>query len=75
MKQKAQILRFTIILIFFVILWALVFSPIIGTWANAGIAQNNLTGLEAFFYGNINLFIFIGLVVAMIAVGVYLSST
>ena len=68
MNNKAQQgpIGFFFIVIVFVILW---FTWIGGWLAQVGdtaINQDGLTGIEAFFYANLNLWVFIGLILGIL---------
>lgn len=71
-KGQQGILGFFVILGVFVVLWAL----FIGSWvAQIGadaIVTNNMTGFEAFIWGNLNLWILLGVLGAG-AGGVFLA--
>lgn len=38
----------------FVVFWALTFAPMLSYWGHAAVVNNNLTGIEALFYDNVN---------------------
>lgn len=51
----------------FVIGWALVFGPMLATWGADAVENNNLSGVEALFYYNLNVLIFVVLVIFILA--------
>jgi hypothetical protein len=53
----------------FLIVWFLVLASWINEIGQNMIDTNGLTGFYAFFYANLNLWIFIGVVIAMISWG------
>ena len=67
MNKKAQ--AGPIGFIFFVLVFLILWFVWIGKWiADEGeqiIIRNNLTGFEAFFFGNINLVVMIGLILGI----------
>ena len=64
MNKKAQVgaIGFILLVVIFVINWAIW----LGTWLSevgqVAIIENNLTGVEAFFFANLNLWVFIALI-------------
>ena len=51
----------------FVILWALGLGGLLKYWGQWGIATYGLTGLEALLLGNLNMVVFIGVILVNIA--------
>jgi hypothetical protein len=49
---KISIIFFSLV---FVILWALFFAAQLSFWGHQAVINGNLSGIEAFFYDNINL--------------------
>lgn len=49
----------------FVIMWALVFGQIFSEWGQRAITENSMIGIEAFLWGNLNLFIGVALLLVM----------
>lgn len=54
-------------LIIFVILWALYIGKWLSEWGRSAITTNGLTGLEAFFMANLNLWVVLGLIIGVMA--------
>ena len=69
MNKKAQAtpLAFIFLIMVFVILWFLWLGNFVGEVGANMVATNNLTGVEAFAFSNLNLIIFIGLVLGTMA--------
>ena len=67
MNRKAQAGPLALILMFilFVILWALWLGSFIQEWGARMITDNGLTGVEAFAVANLNLWIFLGLLISI----------
>lgn len=68
-NRRAQVGIFTLLFldIVFIVLWALVLGGLLTTFGAAAISDNSLTGLEAWFYGNLNLIVFIGFLLTNLA--------
>lgn len=68
MNKKAQggPIAFILGVIVFIILWAVFIGEWLADVGQDAIINGGLTGIEAFFYGNLNLFVFIGLVLGII---------
>lgn len=69
MNQKAQAgpIAFIIGIGLFIAFWAVLGTSFVGKWFNWGVSRNNLTGVEAFLMNNINLWIFIFLIIGVFA--------
>ena len=70
MNRQAQtgvLTYFTSVLVF-VIIWALWLGRHFSEWGANAVANNSLTGIEAFLFMNINLVIFFALLIASSAV-------
>lgn len=55
----------------FIIIWALFVAKLLNDWGQAAIANNSLTGIEAFFYANLNFVIGIVFLIAILAIGLW----
>lgn len=64
-KGQAGLLAFVFALIIFVIIWAIWFGKYLNETIAANIAANGITGIEAFLLVNMNLWIFLGLVISV----------
>ena len=62
-----------VVVIVFIALWFLFFAEAITFWSQQAIALNNLTGIEAFLFNNLNMFVFIMSIITLIA-GSYFAS-
>lgn len=51
----------------FILLWALVLGGWLADFGAAAVAQNSLTGGEAWLYNNLNLVVLVALTIAIIA--------
>ena len=49
----------------FVIFWALFFGQFFAEWGQRAITENSMVGIEAFLWGNFNLFIGLALIIVM----------
>ncbi len=71
-QRKAQgiisIIFFTLV---FIIIWGMFIAEQLTYWGQRAVIDNGLTGVEAFFYSNINLLIAIVLLIFILAVGYY----
>lgn len=67
-KGQAGIATYFFTVVIFVIIWALWLGKFLSDEGQRVIATHSLTGLEAFFYGNINLVIFFCLLLGTVAV-------
>lgn len=65
-KGQAGILVFILLVIAFILAWAYALGKIFRDYGLSVIASQNLTGLEALFFANINLIIGIVLLVAIL---------
>ena len=72
-KGQGGVLGFFFVLGVFILVWALFLANWFTQIGTGAIATNSLTGLEAFMWGNINLFITLGVLVAG-AGGVFFAS-
>ena len=72
MKRKAQT---TITLIFFLIValivWGMFAAPLIATYGALAVSNGGLTGIEAFFFLNLNFVIGMVLIIAILAIAAY----
>lgn len=55
------------LVIVFIINWALWLGKWLNQVGEMNIVDNNLVGVEAFFFGNLNLFVFIALILGIMA--------
>lgn len=55
------------LIIVFVINWALWLGKWLGQAGEMAVVNNNLAGAEAFFFSNLNLFVFIALILGVMA--------
>lgn len=69
MKRKGQAGAIGVIflLIVFIVNWLIWLAPIISDVGQDVIKNNNLTGIEAFFFANLNLVIFFALLLGVMA--------
>jgi hypothetical protein len=73
--NKQGITPLTIIFWFglYFFLWAVFFSKIINYWGEQAVINGSLTGIEAFMFANLNFFILLFSMVAMVALVKYTS--
>ena len=62
-NKKGGLLGFAFWLIMFIYIWAFWLGSFLAEWGQRNITDNALTGLEAMFYANLNLWIFLCLLV------------
>lgn len=55
------------LVVLFAIFWSMTIGEMIAGWGQRAIVTNSMVGLEAFFYANINLFIYIFLFLGILA--------
>jgi len=73
MNKKGQALTVIFFVLMFIILWVLFFAEQLTYWGQVTILNGGLTGFEAFFFSNINIVIFIGLMLFIMG-SIYFSS-
>lgn len=71
-KRGAGLLGFAFWIIMFICIWAVWLGQFLAEWGQKNIIDNSLTGLEAMFYANLNLWIFLGLLI-IIYIGIRTS--
>lgn len=59
---------YLVVAVFFFFFWALFFGGFIADQGAIGVAENNITGIEAFFLSNFNLVILFSLFLSIFAV-------
>lgn len=64
-NKKGGLLSFTFWIIMFIALWALWLGSFLSEWGLKNITDNGLVGIEALFYANMNLWIFLTLLVTI----------
>ena len=75
MDKKGFVSPISIIMSYIVMMlvWFIVLAKHINIWSLDAIAVGNLTGIEMFFFANINVFFFVISLLTMLA-GVYITS-
>jgi cation transport ATPase len=74
MNKQAQVftpITMIFIVITFIMIWALFGAKFLNDSIDGALSIGNFTGLEAFLLSSLPLFIFIALIVAIIALGYY----
>lgn len=66
--SKISVIFFSLV---FLILWALFFANQLTTWGQVAIVNGNLSGIEAFFYGNLNLVVGVLFFIFILAFAIY----
>lgn len=64
-SRKGQLYTLFFWIILFLVFWALFFGQFFSEWGQRAITDNNMVGIEAFLWGNFNLFIAISLLLVM----------
>lgn len=70
-KKGFSIITIIFWVIGFILVWALFIGKILSDWGQQAITTNNLTGIEAFFYGNLNFVIMIVFLIAILAISLW----
>jgi hypothetical protein len=73
-KKGVLVIYLFFAVVFFLIVWGVVLAPMISDWGSRSVVDNSLTGVEAFFLDNLNLVIFLALILVIIVV-VYAGGT
>jgi hypothetical protein len=60
-NKRGGLLGFAFWIIMFICIWAFWLGGFLAEWGQRNITDNALTGIEAMFYANLNLWIFFGL--------------
>lgn len=60
-NKRGGLLGFAFWIIMFVCVWAVWLGGFLAEWGQRNIIDNSLIGLEAMFYANLNLWVFLGL--------------
>jgi di/tricarboxylate transporter len=55
----------------FIILWAVFIAGQLATWGHAAVINGSLTGIEAFFFENLNLLVAVIFLIFILAIGLY----
>jgi hypothetical protein len=61
-NKKGGLLGFAFWIIMFICVWAAWLGGFLAEWGARNVNDNVLTGLEAMFYSNLNLWVFLGLI-------------
>lgn len=64
-KKAFGPIGFIFLVLVFVIVWFVWLGGAVGDWGHYIVLTNNYTGLEAFFYENLNMWIFITLILGI----------
>lgn len=70
-KKGFSIITLLFWVISFILVWALFIGKIINEWGQQAILTNSLTGIEAFFYANLNFVIAIVFLISILAIGLW----
>lgn len=75
LNKRAQVGPIAAIMLFgvFLVMWFVWLGSWVGDVGELAVSNNSLTGIEAFFFNNLNFFIFIFMLVAMLGF-MYFSS-
>ena len=71
--NKKAISRISIIFysLMFLIIWAMFIAGQLSTWGALAVVNGGYTGIEAFFYENLNLFVGVMFFIFILAIAVY----
>lgn len=77
MNKKAQVgpIGVILLLLIFIINWAIWLGKVIADWGATIVEEQGLTGVEAFFFANMNLVIFFCLILGTMAYIYYGTGT
>lgn len=74
MNKKGGLLSFAFFIIMFIGVWAFYLGSFLQEWGLKNVTDNGLTGLEAMFYMNLNLWVFLCLI-SIIYMGIKFGGT
>lgn len=66
--SKITIIFYSLI---FIIIWALFIAGQLSTWGHVAVINGGYTGIEAFFYENLNLFVGVMFFIFILAISIY----
>ena len=64
-NKRGQIIGFFFLIIIFIAIWAFWLGAWLQEYGSRAISINSLTGLEAFFMANLNLFLFFAILISI----------
>lgn len=67
-KKGVIVIYLFFAVLFFLLVWGVFLAPLIADVGARSVADNNITGVEAFFIENLNLVIFLALILVIIVV-------
>ena len=71
MNNKANIISAMVVYFVFILVWFAALGGYINTVGEAAVESGGMSGLEAFFYENLNVVIFIIMTISIVAYGVF----
>ena len=72
-KGQEGPIALVLLMVIFLVMWFIWLGPFVADVGRRAVIDNNLSGVEAFFYNNINVFIILAIIMAIIGWG-YLTS-
>jgi len=70
-KKGIGIITLFFWVISFMLVWSLLIGKMLSEWGQQAIISNNLTGIEAFFYANLNFVVGIVFLIAILAISLW----
>jgi len=70
-KKGIGVITLIFWVISFVLVWSLFIGKMLNEWGQQAIITNSLTGIEAFFYGNLNFVVAIVFLIAILAMALW----
>jgi len=64
-NRKGQLYTLFFWILIFIVFWAIFFGQFFAEWGQMAITNNNMVGIEAFLWGNLNLFVGVALLLVM----------
>ena len=71
MNNKANIISAMVVYFVFILVWFAALGGYINTVGEVAVENGGMSGLEAFFYENLNVVIFIIMTISIVAYGVF----
>jgi hypothetical protein len=70
MNKKGQLglLAYIFMFLVFIVVWAAWLGGFLTEWGQIAIANNNMTGLDAFFFANLNIWVIFGVIIGVFIV-------
>jgi len=70
-KKGIGVITLIFWVIMFILVWALFIGKMLNEWGQQAIINSSLTGIEAFFYGNLNFVVGIVFIISIFAISLW----